>query len=352
MNPRHIAFPSINQFRSVVKNIRSSAEWHNVPFPTVTFEVSVKVHGTNFSVCRHVGGGVDDMWVQSRENIITPLKDNAGLAMFVHANRELFGGLLDVIEAASEETDTNKVIQLFGEGFGGNIQKGVGVSGLPKSINIFGIRISEDAASSEWKQKGFYDLVFDASYLSQLNSQNIYAKYQFPVWYIDVDFNKPEVSQNALVELTEAVEKDCPVARFFKPDADVGSLVGEGIVCTPIQKDDIGFDVRQHFFKCKGEKHANSKVRTIASIDVEKVSSIDEFVENCLTENRLQQGLSKLEEMGLPKNITSMGAAISWVVRDTIKEELDTLAASGLVPKDVTGKLSVKARNFYLEHLE
>lgn len=348
---KHISFPSINQFRSVVKNIRSSAEWNGVQNPTVTFEISKKIHGTNFSIVRPIGGNIDDIWVQSRENIITPLKDNAGLAMFVHANKDIFNVLLDKVESLSGEGDTTKFVQVFGEGFGSSIQKGVGVNGLPKSICIFGIRISEDSASSNWMQKDFYDQVFTEEFLKQLNEVHVYTKYQFGVQTIDIDFNRPEDTQNKLVEITEAVEKDCPVARYFKPDAEMGTLIGEGIVCTPIQTDSIGFDVRQHFFKVKGEKHSSTKTKNLASVDTEKLASVDAFVEYALTENRLKQGLSKLEEMGLPKDMTSMGAAIGWVVRDCISEELDTLAASGLVPKDVTGKLSTKARAFYLENL-
>lgn len=41
----HISFPSINQFRQIVKNIRSSADYHGVPYPKVKYEVSVKIHG-------------------------------------------------------------------------------------------------------------------------------------------------------------------------------------------------------------------------------------------------------------------------------------------------------------------
>ena len=218
-------------------------------------------------------------------------------------------------------------------------------------LNIFGIRVSPGSDSSAWETKEFYADIFDNTFIKELNSSGIYHKYQFTHWYVYVDFNAPEVAQNQLVELCNRVEKGCPVARFFKQDADANTLVGEGIVCTPLQTESIGFDVRQHFFKVKGEKHSSSKVKTTASVDVEKVASVDAFVEYALTTNRLEQGFSKLEEMGLPRDVTSTGKYIGWCVQDTIKEELDTLAESGLTPKDVTGKLSTKARQYFLENL-
>lgn len=41
----HIKYPSINQFRQIVKSVRDSANWNNKPAPTITFECTPKVHG-------------------------------------------------------------------------------------------------------------------------------------------------------------------------------------------------------------------------------------------------------------------------------------------------------------------
>ena len=40
-----IKFPSIEQFKHIVQQIRKSAEWHQVPTPKIEFFGSVKVHG-------------------------------------------------------------------------------------------------------------------------------------------------------------------------------------------------------------------------------------------------------------------------------------------------------------------
>ena len=39
------AFPSIGQYANIVKQVRDSAKWNNVPVPTLTFTGSVKLHG-------------------------------------------------------------------------------------------------------------------------------------------------------------------------------------------------------------------------------------------------------------------------------------------------------------------
>jgi hypothetical protein len=87
-----IKFPSIEQFRSVVATVLRQFNFVGLdengdaiydttkPKPTLTFKGTVKLHGTNAAVCWNASSG---MWAQSRENIITPEKDNAGFAFFV-----------------------------------------------------------------------------------------------------------------------------------------------------------------------------------------------------------------------------------------------------------------------------
>jgi hypothetical protein len=115
----------------------------------------------------------------------------------------------------------------------------------------------------------------------------------------------------------------------------------------------LEFDVESDFGNPKSGSGVvrlagKSKVKTLAAIDVEKVQSIEEFVERTVTQNRLMQGIDKFAEMQLavePKNTSQF---IKWVIDDVFKEELDTLLASGLTPKDVSNKMAAKARNFFL----
>jgi len=102
-----IKFPSIEQFRTIVATIlrqytfdglddNGDAIYDNTkPKPTLTFKGTVKLHGTNAAVSYNTTGG---LWAQSRENIITVEKDNAGFAFFVESNKDMFNKLFREIQ--------------------------------------------------------------------------------------------------------------------------------------------------------------------------------------------------------------------------------------------------------------
>ena len=345
---KFIKFPSIGQFRDAIKQVQQSCKYHNVQLPTVDFRGTVKLHGTNAAVVI----AQDGTWhCQSRERIITPQDDNAGFASWVYANKEYWDKIsLVLIDGLA--LNENESLQIYGEWCGGNIQKGVGLSGLPKMFVVFAIRFSEDAESTGWHDTMAWAGCFD----SEDRPDNLYFSHQFPEYEVTIDFNSPTLVQNQLVEITEAVEKDCPVARHFLPDS-TDELIGEGVVWTvnfngdfelPDVLNDTFMGLR---FKVKGEKHSVSKVKTIATVDVEKVKSIDAFVEYACTQNRLEQGLAKLTEMGLEHSTKATGDYLRWIMQDILKEELDTMLASGIEPKDVNGQIARKAREFFMNNL-
>lgn len=349
----HISFPSINQFKDVIKHIHSGCHYHQIPVPTVTFRGTVKLHGTNAGICRPVHGGVNDIYYQSRERVITPEQDNAGFAMWAYGNREVFNDLFDAI--AAKQFDKDDIIQIFGEWAGGNIQKGVGLNQLEKSFFVFGVRVSKDSSSNDWffhqNTTRYIDTIIDA------RIPNMYDINKFPHWEIDIDMTDAKAVQNQLVEWTMAVEEDCPVVRQLLGDKVVTPSIGEGIVFEAMRPRGLDVDPRLVNilsglrFKCKGEKHSASKVKTIAPVDTEKLNSIKEFVEYAVTENRLNQGLDKLREKGLPQDSTSTGEFIKWIMGDVLKEELDVVAKSGLTTKEITGPIANKARDFFMKQL-
>lgn len=136
------------------------------------------------------------------------------------------------------------------------------------------------------------------------------------------------------------VEEQCPVAERFGHEG-----IGEGIVWTC---DTPGWKSSRYWFKVKGTAHSVSKVKTLAPVDVERLHSMNEFVESTVTENRLNQGIAELKEQGLPIDSTSIGHFIRWIFNDVMKEEADTLAASGLNSKDLGKPISTKARQWFL----
>jgi hypothetical protein len=340
-----IKFPSIEQFRSVVSNISRQFNFvgldetgeaiydHTLPKPTLTFTGSVKLHGTNAAVCYNSIGG---LWAQSRENIITIEKDNAGFAFFVESNKDALNKLFrEIQEKTSVSYDANTVT-IYGEWCGGNIQKGVGISKLEKSFFIFGLKVSpivED--DEELKNKPAFWV--DHSYLRS-NESKIYNINDFQTYSIDIDFNMPQLIQNTLSELTIAVEEECPVAKAFGH-----SGIGEGIVWSCNYKDIV------YRFKVKGEKHSASKVKVLASVDVDKLNSIKEFIEYAVTESRFNQALENIFPNGEPIDVKKMGDLIRWVVMDVTKEEMDTMVENNIEPKDVNKYVSSKVREMFFK---
>lgn len=322
---KHISFPSIDQFRGVIKHISENCKHHSVLLPTLNFIGTVKLHGTNHAVCYSPEG---EIYTQSRERITTFESDNAGSHAWTMANIETFRHLFAYIEVhyyvGPEDT-----IQIFGEWCGGNIQKGVGISNVPKNFIVFGIRISKDAEETEFLSEdevceiceGSLDYIMD-----------------FPHYEITIDFNRPEQAQERLIELTNRVEADCPVSRAILGTGFEGELVGEGIVWTTV------YNNHTLRFKAKGEKHSISKVKVLVPVDIEKVESIREFVSNVVTEARLLQGLEHVESRE-PKNT---GAFLKWVMSDIYKEEMDTMTGNGFTSKEVSGPLSTAIRQWFL----
>lgn len=328
-------FPSINQFKDVIKQVRKQAEYTGVPYPVLTFNGTVKLHGTNAAIVYSPDG---EIYAQSRERLIDPVQDNAGFASWVHSQREALQKLFKDLSVIAVDKDDLEYIQIYGEWCGGNIQKGVGISKLPKMFVVFGIRVSSNPDlnfNEDW-----VDVTLTRQYYTYHEVNQMFNIEDFKTYQIEIDFNNPEKAQHVLQELTLKVEKDCPVARAFLPETEE-VLIGEGIVWTC----DTNATLK---FKVKGEKHSSSKVKTLATIDVEKVASLDEFVEYAVTIHRLEQGLTKLQEKGLEQDSKNTGEFIKWIMQDVIKEELDTLVESGLTPKDVQGKICNKARQFYL----
>jgi hypothetical protein len=158
---------------------------------------------------------------------------------------------------------------------------------------------------------------------------------QFPKFEVEIDFDKPTLVQNMLIEITETVEAECPVGKAFHV-----SGTGEGVVWTAVTDKSL-------IFKVKGEKHSASKVKKLASVDMDLVASIEEFVDNTVTENRLNQGLENVT-----LDVKSTGDFIRWVFNDIITEEADVIEASGLEPKNIGKYVSDKAKKFFFERIK
>lgn len=347
-----IKWPSIEQFRNIVRNVQHRASYvgqddngeaiyNNLrQKPVLRFEGTVKLHGTNAAV---VAGKCGELWAQSRENILTVEKDNAGFASFVAGNDDAFRDLLATamgVYGAKQAYDS-PYICVFGEWCGGNIQSSVAITGLPKMFVIIGIAFADEEGNKTYFTKEQIQDTVDGcrEYIGVPHS--IKSIWDFPTYEINIDFERPELSQNVLGEITEQVEKQCPVGMKLGQDG-----IGEGVVwrCTDPGYEDSGF-----WFKVKGEKHSASKVKTLAAVDIERVNSIKECVEQIVTESRLNQGLEHLTQNQLEHDIKNIGAFLKWVSSDLAKEEMDTITGSGLEFKEVVKEAQRVAKTWFLK---
>jgi hypothetical protein len=340
---RHfVKFPSIEQFRSVVASVNrkynfvgldenGDAIYDNTkPKPVLSFTGTVKLHGTNAGICFNNHAG---FWFQSRERIISVENDNYGFSAFCEEKILRFKQLFLSISNQYNIDMDKFTISIFGEWCGKSIQNNVAVSELPKSFYIFGIKVTPIEGDDEARGKESYWVDY-AGFRD--NDFGIFNILDFETFSIDVDFNMPELSQNKLVELTEYVEKECPVGKHFGI-----SGIGEGIVWS------IEVNGEVYRFKTKGEKHSSSKVKTVASVDVERLNGIVEFIEYAVTESRFNQALENVFPNNEAIDVKKLGDVIKWVMGDIIKEETDTMEKNGLSPKDIGKYVSDKVRKLF-----
>ena len=324
----HKSFTEIGQYRQVVREVKSHHDYsgrdqngdaiysHTSPYPTLRFRGTVKLHGTNSAVVKYGDGHYE---FQSRERVLSLEEDNSGFMrnMMTKDYQSLFNGI-----------EFNDYCAIYGEWCGQGIMKGVAISGLPKMFVIFGVKIDDN-----------YKDIMDFFEVKN-HEQGIYNILDFPNYSMTIDFNHPEIIQNTLVEFTENVEKECPVGKTLGVEG-----TGEGIVWECFNNG------HRYIFKVKGEKHQNSKVKTLATVDTEAIANINSFIDYAVTENRLMQGVEKMKEMGLPIEPKTTGDYLRWVYNDVIKEESDTMAANGIDPKKIGSAISAKARMFWLNYL-
>lgn len=339
---KFIPFPKIRDYLTAVTNITHAARfvsfneetqeptYNNDPLPTITFTGTVKLHGTNASVCYN---NVEGLWFQSRQNIITTQNDNAGFAFFAENNKDSFKYIIDQIAIDNNISLDEYTISLYGEWAGIGIQKGVGISNVDKKFYIFGVKISkpqDDEFVSYWIDSSKYSI----------NENNIYNVCQFPTYSIDIDFNDYKNHVDELSSITDAIEKECPVAKYFGI-----SGTGEGVVWVGEYKDST------YRFKVKGKKH--SVVRSDKTIDVDpvKLESINAFIEYAVTDNRIDHGIQLIYGDGIFDK-SKIGEFLKWIVNDIISEEGDKLIYNNLEPKDVNKYISTKARKLLFSKLD
>lgn len=340
-------YPSTGQFRNAIRHAKQRLSFDGLdsegnpmyapgPYPKMVYGGTVKIHGTNGSFFK-LHPDVSVIY-QSKERVLSLESDNHGFYAKYQPKEQVINGIFAEIETyltgAGLDAGDIYPIRISGEYAGEGIQRGVAVGEVPRFFAIFGIAFGPE---QNWLPEvdGFGNDLEDHRIFNIVDLAGMDL--------VDLDVENPQELQNKLVERTLAVEKECPVGKYFGI-----SGVGEGMVWKPLQAEyagDTGL-----WFKVKGEKHSTTKVKTLAEIDPVKLANIAEFVEYALTEARLDQGLSECFPDG-KLDIRRTGDLLRWVNRDIHKEESDVLEKSGLTMKDISNAVGLETRAWFFEQI-
>jgi len=355
-------FSSINQFRHVVESVSHTSTYigqseqntplydESLPKPVLTFTGTTKLHGSNCGVGFDLETG--EFQAQSREQILSLEQDNHGFCAWVKSekttlNLHLLQGILKSLYAKSDASKTGKALKfyVYGEWCGPGVNGKTGIGQVPNSWYIFGVVvhiqnggdlwISVDQISSAWENA-------DAWHDVNANTlRDIQFITDFKQWSLDINFNDPGHIIDELERLTLEVEAVCPVAQALGVQG-----IGEGIVWT---LNDPKFG--KLMFKTKGDKHKGTQTKHLVTVAPEIIEGIQAFTDAVVTESRLQQGFDLLQTQHRKVTLDHVGDFLKWVGMDVIKEESDTLKASGLDRKDVMGSVNKQAKKWLMPRL-
>jgi hypothetical protein len=323
-----VSFPSIGKLSDAIEQVPFVAPRARA----LTFRGTVKLHGTNACLVQRRSDGA--IHVQSRNRVLTLESDNCGCARFFEAllldrlpalfaaARKLFGG----------EADADGVHDIIaGEFCGRGIQSKVALCSLPRMFVVFALRIG--GPEGRWvhaHDAGFADVADEA--------HGIYSVARCPCYTLEVDLSDPAPALEEAGAMTAAIDEECPFARTF---GVVGP--GEGIVwtCEEIRSPRL-------WFKTKGVTHMTPLAAPPPDPKrAEEQVRLEEVARCALTEQRMEQGLAYLREMGHPQDVRSTSAFCRWVADDAMREEARAIKGSGLATRDVRRVLSALACNWF-----
>ena len=325
-----VKYPHIGQFKDVVDEINRSFVGQKKP--SILFEGTVKLHGTNAAVGMDLKTG--ELWYQSRTKIITRYDDNAGFAAFMDERKDVVETMFS--EHHSQLPELFKHVMIYGEWCGKGIQKGVAINALPRMFVVFDVAYVTHEGKLVFSDKRRY-------YTDLVKEHNIFSIDEAKKFYIDIDFEHPELSSPALEGITQAVEKECPVALDF----GIENGVGEGIVWRSIH-DGYGDYSGHYMFKTKGALHRVVKSCGAADCKPGIMPMVLDFVEYVVTQGRLEHAWQTAEHGGVVQGVPVF---TKWVVDDVLREEVLTVFSNNLEKKEVTKAVGARAKSWYMERI-
>lgn len=333
-------FPSIKQFRNIVRDVE-----YNENTKKIRFERTVKLHGTNASIVynlspTHSTQPHEKLYAQSRNNVITPDNDNAGFAQWVDENYYALHCVLgDFATEALGNWDNETHLVVYGEWCGKGIQKNVAVNNCEKMFVVFDAYLVYEGEMDNPRTCSVGISPFEEDPLDFVVPEiGMYNIYQFGGKEITLDFTDPLALQVQLEKDAEEVGHECPVGLYFGHSGP-----GEGHVYNAVQ--------RTYKFKVKSEAHKVTKTKVFSLEELEKMATVNAFVETTVLPPRLEQGINYLNEMGLStSDMSSLGTYIPWVIEDVMKEEGDIAADLGIDTKLLNKAIASKARKYFTDN--
>ena len=328
---------------------------------TIKLTGTVKVHGSNFGVSLSKDGLLR---FQTRENFSNPEHNNFGnfRSLFIETIGE--EKLLEMLKPHLKDADR---VMIFGELFGQGVQKRVAVSHLPVSYMAFSfVRVYEKTFTEDVyhtidnekvikHHKG--DVYFekenlDLDLLPSMPDLRFYKSTDFKMFEEVVNIYEFQKSYDKLMEHTLEVENRCPVGCSIDPDTE--NTIGEGIVWTG----ELWLNGQPHFvkFKTKGDKHKRGKgsvkQKLEDSLTEEEKGALNDFYEQALSVDRLEQGFEYFNANGLDIEMRNIPLYVKWICNDVKEElylELTNLDNLGIETRKVMKVVSKNASNYFIK---
>lgn len=316
----HISFGSVESLHNKVK--QANKRYH----PEQRFLVKPKLHGTNASIVIETGL----VYAQSRKNVITPEKDNAGFAKWV-----------DALNIDTADAPIGTTFILYGEWGGQGIQKDDAVTQIGKKA-FFPICVRIIYSDG-------VELVEHEPDRVQFYADELFGMEDNPDVHVIPIMAELYISFSGDVEHLQAVETtvNSMVAQFEEIDPYINSMFGveapgEGVVVYPDVEDWDTF--HKLSFKAKTKSHSVNKSKKAASFKVEVSPDVVDFADRFATVPRFEQAIT---ELGIDIDMKNMGKFLKWVNEDVIKEGSDEVEESELEWKQCSKMITTKAKEWF-----
>lgn len=341
-------FPHIRLLRNVleyVKHVNTDPEvpeQYRIKDP-VTFQGTLKLHGSNTGVRWTRDDG--KLQAQSKEIPLTPRGgDFKGFAAFIEEHegdiRRLLHEILDRI-ANPDVVEVN----LCGEWVGKGVvrkNKGSAVGQLEKKLWVLYSVIFTDFQGNETDVSDILETLPSWEFSG---ANRIFSIYVAGKWELTIDFNDPDsvtAGQTKAQQVTDSIEAECPFGKYLGVEGR-----GEGIVWMPQGSFKGQEDL---MWKLKTPEHSQilePKMRKEKVVDEGLELRVGDFLDQVLTEARLERGIDALGEAGHLVEMKSTRHYLQWAAADVQRECALELEDAELEWEQVIKMLNARALDFF-----